>query len=296
MKILITGSKGQIGSECVHVLGEKHHVWGLGKEELDITDVTRVTATLNFWQPDIVVNCAAYMDVDACEAAPEAAFQVNAVGPRNLATCLGRQGGLLVHLSTDYVFDGRKPPPQGYGEDDPVAPLSQYGRTKLAGEQAIQQSLCPHIIVRTSWVYSIYGQNFIKKILKAAYRQPTQELKVVHDQYGSLTWAWRVAQQIAELIEVSGRGLYHASAGDHCTWYEVARYLFNRLDLSQPIIPCRGLDYPLAAVRPHNSILENRRLNEAGLNLMRPWQEDLDLFIHRFRNQLLAEAQAGFSC
>ncbi|MBM4284596.1 MAG: dTDP-4-dehydrorhamnose reductase [Deltaproteobacteria bacterium] len=289
MKILITGSTGQLGSDCRWVLGVRHELIPLPEETLDITDRRAVMAAVRRHRPDLILNCAAFTAVDAAEVERERAYQVNVLGPRNLAEAAARQGARLVHLSTDYVFGGDRTPPRPYIEEDEPGPVSHYGRTKLLGEQAVREVLSDSVIVRTSWLYGIHGQNFLKTMLRLARRRPPQPLRVVHDQFGSLTWSYRLAEQLAKLIEADGRGLYHATAEGVCTWYEAAAAFLELMGVEHTLIPITTAEFPTPAVRPRNSILENRRLKEADLNLMRPWREDLARFAARHRETLLTQ-------
>ena len=290
MKILLTGKNGLLGQDCLEVFENKHKVQALGRQELDITDPAQVEEAVSRFRPEAIVNGAAYTQVDLCETEREKAVQGNITGPRNLAVAAARHGALLVHISSDYVFDGQKPPPAPYQEDDPTNPLSWYGRTKLEGELAIQGACPRYLIVRSAWLYGRHGPNFLKKILKLALSPQIPELKVVNDQFGSPTWSNRLAQQLLRLMEAEAQGLYHASAEGYCTWFELACHFLGRMGVDKPVRPCLPSDYPTPAVRPKNSILENRRLKVAGLNLMRPWQQDLDEFAAAFREDLLEEA------
>jgi dTDP-4-dehydrorhamnose reductase len=290
MKILLTGKSGLLGRDCLEVFQGRHEVVALDLEDLDIAEGDRVEETLARLGPEVIVNCAAFTQVDLCETEREQAFRGNVTGPQNLAAAAARHGALLVHISTDYVFDGLKPPPAPYLEDEPTHPLSWYGRTKLDGELAIQGAGCRHIIVRTAWLYGRHGPNFLKKILQLALSPKVPELKVVNDQFGSPTWSYRLARQLLRLLEGGGQGVYHASAEGYCTWFDLARRFLARLGVDKPVRSCPTSDYPTPAVRPRNSILENGRLKAAGLNVMVPWQQDLDEFAAAFRQDLLEEA------
>jgi dTDP-4-dehydrorhamnose reductase len=291
MKILLTGAGGLLGRDCLVVFQENHEVVAMSRMDLDIAEPGQVDAALSRCRPDAVVNCAAFTQVDRCETAREEAVRANVAGPRNLALAAARHGALLLHLSSDYVFDGLKPPPAPYLEDDPTGPLSWYGRTKLDGEEAIQSAGHRHIIVRTAWLYGRHGPNFLKKILSLALSPQIPELKVVDDQYGCPTWSYHLARQLARLLEAGGQGVYHAVAEGCCTWFELARAFLERMGIDKPIRPCPTSDYPTPAARPRNSILANGRLKEAGLNLMRPWREDLGEFVGAFGEDLRREAQ-----
>ena len=279
MNILITGAKGQLGQDCVSVLRGKHSVSAVDIDELDIAAAEAVDAGVQALNPQVIVNCAAYTLVDACEHHDETAWQVNADGPANLARAAARTGARLIHISTDYVFDGEKPVPEAYTESDTTNPLSVYGRTKLAGEERIMAACDNYVILRTAWLYGANGKNFISTILRKVLNEPQVRLKIVNDQYGSPTWSYRLAMQIDGLLPTSARGIYHASSEGYCTWHELAVKLLAELDLSGRITACTTADYPTPAARPRNSILENRHLKSENLNVMRHWQTDLQAFL-----------------
>jgi dTDP-4-dehydrorhamnose reductase len=293
MKILLTGKNGLLGRDCLAIFQHNHEVLALGHRELDITDLAGVEERVSRFRPEAIVNCAAFTQVDLSETERDAAVQGNITGPRNLALSAAHHDALLVHVSSDYVFDGEKTVPTPYLEGDPTGPLSWYGRTKLEGEQAIQSITDRHMIVRTAWLYGWHGPNFLKKILKQALSPQVPELKVVNDQFGSPTWSYRLAQQLNRLLEAGGQGIYHASAEGYCTWFELTRYFLDRLGVDKKVRPCPTSDYHTPAVRPKNSILENRRLKEGGLNVMRSWQEDVDEFVAAFGKDLLKEARGA---
>ena len=286
MKIMITGAGGQLGQDCLLVFGADHRVSALGHRELDITRQESVAETVENIRPDLIINCAAHTGVDACESEEERARDLNVAGPRYLAESALRQGSLLVHVSTDYVFDGQKAIDESYVEDDEPRPLSVYGKTKLAGEKAVSAVTENHIILRTAWMYGIHGHNFLKTMLRLALADSNREIKVVNDQFGSPTWSYRLAQQIKKLVEKGARGIYHATAEGACTWYELAEYFLAKMNVPHRLVPCTSEEFPTAAVRPNNSILENRRLKEAGINIMLPWQDDVAQYAEKFSKQL----------
>jgi dTDP-4-dehydrorhamnose reductase len=287
MKILITGAAGQLGQDCLRVFGKAHQVIAVDLPELDITRRAQVLESVGEISPDLIINCAAHTGVDACETEQELAWELNASGPRHLAEGAARQGSLLVHISTDYVFDGHKPVPDAYVEDDEPRPLSVYGKTKLAGERAVAEATARHIIVRTAWLYGAGGHNFLKTMLKLAQSDAAREVRTVNDQFGSPTWSYRLALQIEKLVEKGGHGIYHATAAGVCTWYDLADCFLNKMNVPHRLAPCTSAEYPTAAVRPKNSILENRRLKEAGIDIMAPWQEDVAQYVQQFKKQLL---------
>ncbi|UCF87385.1 MAG: dTDP-4-dehydrorhamnose reductase [Nitrospiraceae bacterium] len=292
MKILICGGLGQLGSDCNIVFSKGHEVLSCGSKELDITDLKAMEDKVRGFTPDIIVNCSAYTKVDACETETERAWKVNAEGPKNIALTVKKYGGRIIHVSTDYVFDGKRKPPEAYNEDDETAPLSHYGRSKLEGERAVREIADNYIIVRTSWLYGIHGPNFLKTMLRLVRENPERQIKVVHDQFGSPTWSYRLAQQINTLIEQNCQGLYHASSGGSCTWYELARYFLDQLGIKYTIVPCTTEEYPTPAIRPKNSILENRNLKAGGVNVMLHWKRDIEDFVRLFKAPLIDECDA----
>ncbi len=292
MKIMIVGNKGQLGSDSEKVLGKNYEILAVDLPELDMTKLAAVETMVRDFAPDVILNCAAYTLVDKCETEKQLAWDVNVKGPENLAVCAQKHGGRLIHVSTDYVFDGTREIPLPYMENDETNPLSYYGVTKLESETAVQRAIDRHMILRTAWMYGIGGQNFLKTMLKLALKNPEKEIKVVNDQYGSPTWSYRLAQQMARLIDTNGQGVFHATSEGHCTWYELACYFLDKIKVPHRIIPCLSEEFPTAAARPKNSILENRRLKETDMNIMAYWREDLDRFVSRFRESLINEAVA----
>ncbi len=289
MKIMITGDKGQLGADCTRVIGDTHEVLGVDIDEVDITKLPDIELLVQQFTPNIIVNCAAYTRVDDCEIEKELAWKANVT--ENLAKCVDKHGGRLIHISTDYVFDGRKKVPNPYVETDVPNPLSYYGITKLEGEEAIKRTTDQYIILRTAWLYGIRGHNFLKTMLKLSLRSSDNKIKVVNDQFGSPTWTYRLALQIEKLIDTNYRGIFHATAKGYCTWYELAVYFLKKMDVPHTIIPCTTEEYPTPTARPMNSILENRNLKEKGMNIMANWKSDVDKFVLNFREVLLKEIE-----
>jgi len=289
MRILITGSRGQLGWDVSDVLGLRHERVAVDIEELDITDAGQVEKFVDSIRPDIILNCAAYTRVDACETEKEAAWRTNVEGPKNLAKAAARQNSRIIHISTDYVFDGNKRLPAFYIEEDEPNPCSYYGITKYEGEKAVRQEAPRHQIVRTAWLFGIGGHNFLKTMLCLALEDPCRKIKVVDDQYGSPTWSRELANQLARLIEIESTGIYHATANGYCSWYGLARYFLEKMQVAHTIVPCRSDDYPTPAKRPKNSVLENRRLKTEGIDLLSDWRAGVDQFVALCRSQLLAE-------
>ncbi len=291
MKIVITGAYGQVGSDCVAVLGTPvcHEVTAIARRDLDISDAAAVDQTMSDVKPDIILNCGAFTNVDACERERDKAWAVNVDGPRNLAEAARKRDAWLIHISSDYVFDGKKTVPEPYYEDDQPAPLSFYGVTKLEGERAIRDSGARSTILRTAWVYGANGANFLKTILRLALAENNAPLKVVNDQVGSLTWSHRLARQVEKIIQNNALGLFHATAEGHGSWYEAAMAFLAEMEINKEIRPCTTEEFPRPAPRPHNSILENRALKAADINIMRDWREDLGLFVARHKERLIRE-------
>ncbi len=291
MKIVIIGSGGQLGSDCCNLFSTNNQTIGCDLPRVDIGNQESIDVYLNETRPDVIINCAAYTAVDACEKELSLSWKINADGPKFLAQAADRLGSRLIHISTDYVFDGSKPIPQAYFESDAPNPLSQYGRSKLAGEQAVADYCANHVILRTAWLYSAYGKNFLKTMLKLALSNPDRQLKVVDDQYGSLTWSFTLTRQIGEILKSDLTGILHATSEGYSTWYEAARYFLDAMGIRYSMRPCTTAEYPTPAHRPANSILENKALKDAGMASFVSWQEDIDTFVAAHRDQLLAEAR-----
>ena len=287
MRILLTGSSGQLGSECKKVLKDDYEIISPNKEELDITSWDKVITSIDQLSPDIIVNCAAFTNVDECEKEKKLAERINVEGPRNLAQGAARYEKIIVHVSSDLIFNGRKRLPQPYFEDDPTIPLSRYGLTKMESEMAVKQNTPHYIIIRAGWIYGVRGEDFLKKILKLATKDNQKSLYVVDDQIGSPTWSYRLAQQIKVLIDNRKEGVYHATSEGYCSRYEWAKYFLKKMEISIPVLPCTSEKFPTPARRPLNSILENRQLKIEGLNIMPNWQKDLDIFIDSYGEMLL---------
>jgi dTDP-4-dehydrorhamnose reductase len=285
MRILVTGGKGQLARDCRQVLQDDFDLIPYSHQDLDITQREHIDRVLEKESPELILNCAAYNQVDDCETHRELAYQSNVLGPKLLAVAAAKIKAPLIHISTNYVFDGAKPLPQGYVEEDLPAPLSYYGKTKWEGEQAVREISPRNLVIRTAWLYGIHGWNFPKTLIKSAAQG--KPIPINHDQFGSFTWTHRLAQQIKRLIGASGHGLYHATAEGFSSRYEMAKLLFEKLGLKVELTPCPSNFFKAAAARPKNSILENQRLKSEGIDIMRPWEEDLMKFIMDHKNELL---------
>ena len=267
MKLLVSGARGQVGAALVALAGvEKVEVVGLDRSGLDIADKDAVFRVVEEHQPDIVVNAAAYTDVDRAEDEPELAFQVNRDGAKYVALACVAASIPLIHLSSDYVFDGRKSEP--YSEDDLPNPLGVYGRSKWAGEEAIRAALDRHIILRTSWVFSPRGSNFVHTILSLA--RERDELRVVSDQYGCPTPADDIARALLviahKLVEVQNSwGVYHFAGLPPTTWFAFAQAIVDEANLRgmsrvESVTPISTSQYPTRALRPMSSVLATDKI------------------------------------
>jgi len=286
---MICGANGQLGRDCTRVFQKNNQVEAFGSHDLDITDQAVVEKIMETVSPDVVINCAAYTNVDKSELNADLAFKVNAVGAGNVASSCQALGAIMVHISTDYVFDGKKELPLAYIETDKTSPLGVYGRSKLGGEKLVAENVEKHMIVRTAWLYGAYGNNFLKTMLRLALSNPDQTIRVVNDQYGSPTWTLRLALQLERLLITKGQGIYHATSEGYCSWYELASYFLKKMEVEHNIIPCTTAQYPTPAMRPLNSILNNARLKIARINRMTGWRYGVDMFISRYRKELLEE-------
>lgn len=289
MKILLFGPHGQIGWELQRALSVLGELYCVGRDECDLASPTALKKVLISTQADVIVNAAAYTAVDKAEAEPALAHQVNAEAVATMALHAANTGALLVHFSTDYIFDGIKPEP--YVESDTTNPLSQYGRSKLAGEHAVLNSGCKYLIFRTSWVFSYHGGNFIKTILRLA--KAKASLNVISDQVGAPTSAELIADVTALAIRSATEeklplGCYHLTAAGSTSWHGLASYVvsfaLNRgtaLTLTaKDIHPVTTNGYPLPARRPENSVLDTTRLR-TGLGITLPhWQHHLNRTLH----------------
>lgn len=266
---LVVGAKGLLGRELMKVLPALGEVTGVDKEDCDILDPVRIEAVLDSCQPVWVVNSAAYTDVDGCETNPEPAREINAVGPGRLARACRRRGIYLIQLSTDFIFDGRKSSP--YLEDDQPHPVSVYGQTKLAGEEAVLQELNSALVVRTSWLFGPGGKNFPDTILRQA--QGGGDISVVADQVGSPTAAFDLAGAIRNLIEKNAAGVVHVTNEGSCSWFEYALFVVLASGLKNKVNPVSSSEFPRPAARPAYSVLDHHRYEEITGRTMRPWQE-----------------------
>jgi len=292
IRVLVTGARGQVGVEAALALGGLCDLTALDRAALDLAEPATIAAQMRATRPDVIVNCAAYTAVDRAETDQAAAHAANAIGAGVLAEEAKRCGALLVHFSTDYVFDGEKRAP--YLETDATNPLSVYGATKLAGERAIAAAGARHLILRTSWVYGPHGKNFLFTMLRLG--REREELRVVDDQRGAPTSSRALARLVRELLQPGGSaltrggvdaaaersGVYHATAAGETTWFGFAQAIFDemrrqgRLDFTPPrLTAIHTSGYPTPARRPANSVLSGERLRAAFATSIPDWREGL---------------------
>jgi dTDP-4-dehydrorhamnose reductase len=279
-RILLIGSQGMLGRDLLPRLQEVFFpgvpgtegvvAWDIG--EIDIRQENETVEKIAALRPAVVVNAAAYTDVDGCEANPELAFAVNAEGVRHVALGAARCGARMVHLSTDYVFGGRGTRP--CSEDDPASPVSVYGRSKWQGEVCLRETHDDHLIVRTQWLYGRHGKNFIAAILRQARERKT--LSIVDDQTGSPTWTVDLSEAIVALLRRGARGTFHAANSGACTWYAFGKEILRLSGLEGiEVVPITSAALNRPAPRPAYSVLDTAKLARETGRPMRPWAEAL---------------------
>ena len=284
MKILITGANGQLGTELRHLLDENQIEYvGTDATELDITDSAAVTTYFEKNKPELVYHCAAYTAVDAAEEEPGKSinYKVNVVGTQNIANAAEAIGATLVYISTDYVFDGRKCHP--YVEDDEANPQSVYGKSKLAGEQAVLETASSAVVLRTAWLYSPFGNNFVKTMLRLGAEK--EELKVVFDQVGTPTYAAHLAQAVVAVLprlEAGYKEVFHFSNEGVCSWYDFAAEIMAQGGRNCKVLPIESKDYPTAAERPAFSVLNKTKFKTSFGMEIPHWKKGLEECLKRF--------------
>ena len=281
MKVLVTGSKGQLGYDVIKELrSRRHEALGFDLPELDITDEAAVQAVFDRVKPDAVIHCAAWTAVDAAEESGNIAkvFAVNEGGTRNLAAACKRTGAKLLYLSTDYVFDGQGSAPWG-ADETRFAPLNEYGKSKLAGENAVRELLQTYFIVRIAWVFGKNGKNFVKTMLRLSESHDT--LRVVCDQVGTPTYTPDLARLLVDMIETDKYGVYHATnEGGFLSWYDFASAIMQEAGKHTKVIPVITAEYGLSkASRPFNSRLDKSKLKENGFEPLPDWRDALKRYL-----------------
>lgn len=287
MRVLVTGASGQLGKDVVVLFQQKgHDVMGCSRSELDITNLEQCQQVINGFQPDSIIHCAAYTAVDAAETDIDGAYKVNAAGTRNVAVAAEKAGAKMVYISTDYVFNGRSSVP--YQEYDNTDPQSIYGKSKRAGEVLTQSLSSRYFIVRTSWVYGLHGNNFVKTMLRLGQEKP--QLQVVNDQKGSPTYTVDLARFLEELVQTEKYGVYHASNSGCCTWYEFTQAIFEEarklgFQITAQVEPCTTEQFARPAPRPANSVMDHLSIRTNGLTDLKVWREGLVDFLMQAMNQ-----------
>lgn len=285
MKVLITGAGGMLGTNLIAEANAVHHeVCAVTREELDITDFDAVVDRFERELPAVVVNCAAFTDVDGAEDREGEAFRINADGAGNVAAAAAHIGAKVIHVSTDYVFDGTKQEP--YVESDPTAPIGAYGRTKLAGEAQVEANNPRHLIVRTSWLFGIGGKNFVETMLTLAGKQ--NEVLVVADQFGCPTYARELAAAIVEQFDFERLGVMHVAGEGVTTWFDFAREIFRQSQLETSVMSGTTSMLGRPAPRPVNSALVSERDDAPKL---KRWDHGLHAYLIE-RSQQETEAEA----
>jgi len=286
--ILLIGRNGQVGTQLQKVLQPYGNLIAVARPEVELAQPETIKDLIEQWEPQIIINAAAYTAVDKAESEPELANKINAIAPKILAQEAERLQALLIHISTDYVFDGKNNRP--YQENDSTNPLSVYGETKLAGEQAVRSICSDHLILRTAWVYGTGGKsNFVKTMLRLGAQK--SELKIVADQIGSPTWAKDIAQVIAILTTKEQRksGIYHYTNSGVASWYDFAVAIFEEAKLLgfplkiESVIPIPTSKYPTPAVRPSYSVLNCAKISSLMESYPPHWRESLRKMLQEFR-------------
>jgi dTDP-4-dehydrorhamnose reductase len=283
MKVIITGANGQLGHDVVKLLlSFPWEIYAFGREELDITDADLVSEKLTEIQPNVIIHAAAYTQVDQAESDEENAYLVNAYGTRNLVVAADRLQAKFCYISTDYVFNGQATSP--YKEYDQTSPLGVYGKSKYAGEELVKTLCSKYFIVRTSWVYGLYGNNFVKTMLRLA--QEKSELGVVNDQVGSPTYTVDLANFLVDLVQTEKYGVYHASNTGTCTWYEFAKAIFDEAGVQINVNPLTTEDFPRPAPRPKYSVMDHLAIRANGFRDLRHWKDGLKDFIKELNEKV----------
>lgn len=286
MIIFVTGSKGQLGSElCETLKAQNHKVIAHDKDTLDIVDYRQVLGAILEEKPEIIINTAAYTNVDACEKDYAGAYAVNVLGAMNIARAAQAINAKVLHISTDFVFDGSKETP--YFEYDATNPLSAYGKTKLAGEWAVRNECKQHFIVRTSWLYGKNGNNFVKTMIKLG--KSNKEVSVVIDQIGAPTYVPDLVDAICRVITLDNYGTYHFSNSGQCSWNAFAKLIFRYMDMDVLVKDISSNDLLRPAKRPSYSVMDCNMIKASLGVTLRSWEDGLRDFITQEFSSLLAD-------
>ena len=283
MKILITGANGLLGHELASVLKD-HSLILLSHSQLDISNSDSVNKEIDSHSPDIIINSAAYTQVDLCESNYDLAFSSNATGPKNLAIKCKQLNIPLIHISTDYVFEGNQEKNSPLEETDKLGPKTVYGKTKLEGEKLVMENCDKYFILRTAWLYG-EGKNFVKTMIGLS--KKNKELKVVNDQVGCPTYAKDLAKAIKEIIYKKSEkyGIYHVTNKGEVSWYEFAKKIFEIKKIEIKVNPCTSEEFPRPAPRPHYSVLNNQKWINAGFTPLRNYEEALKEYLETLKDE-----------
>ena len=280
MKVLVTGTKGQLGYDVVNELEKRGHTAiAVDIEEMDITDAVSVEKVITEAEVDAVIHCAAYTAVDVAEDNVELCRRVNAEGTENIAKVCKKLDLKMIYISTDYVFDGEGERP--WEPDDERHPLNVYGQTKYEGELAVEKHLEKYFIVRIAWVFGVNGKNFIKTMLKLS--ETHEELNVVDDQVGSPTYTYDLAVLLVDMAESDKYGRYHATNEGLCTWYQFAKEIFRQAGVEVKVNPVTSDMFPAKAKRPKNSRMSKEKLDVNGFHRLPTWQNALERYLGEIR-------------
>lgn len=276
MKVLVTGAKGQLGTDLMNELA-KRGIEGIGVdvEEMDITDAEACRRVIKASGADAVIHCAAYTAVDAAEDNVELCRRINGEGTRNVAQACKEADVKLMYISTDYVFDGQGTRP--WEPDDERHPLNVYGQTKYEGELAVEELSDKYFIVRIAWVFGVAGKNFIKTMLRLGKERGA--VSVVDDQVGSPTYTYDLARLLVDMIQTDKYGRYHATNEELCSWYEFAKEIFRQAGMDVPVTPVSSSEFPAKATRPSNSRMSKEKLSDNGFERLPAWQDALGRFL-----------------
>lgn len=278
MKVLVFGAKGQLGTElCNKLKSENVQFFATDHSEVDITCLQSVKGAVLEYKPTHVINCAAYTQVDQCEEKEELAYAVNAIGARNAAIAAEMCSATLIHISTDFVFDGEKKAP--YYEFDKVNPLSVYGKTKLAGEDLVKQFCSKFFIIRTSWLYGHHGANFVKTMLRLS--ETRSELSVVHDQIGAPTYVNDLIEGLMLLIDSEKYGVYHYSNEGACSWNEFAQKIFDLTGRSVTVNEITSEEFGAPAIRPNYSVMKKFMFKQEFGYTAPEWERSLAVYLEK---------------
>ncbi|MCK5655498.1 MAG: dTDP-4-dehydrorhamnose reductase [Candidatus Aureabacteria bacterium] len=270
-KLIVFGSNGMLGSAAVEVFSRKFEIIAHDIDSVDICDNAAVEEVIALKKPSLILNCAAYTDVDGCEKNRGTAFRVNAEGPRNIAVNSSKYGARVIHISTDYIFDGQKSTP--YTETDTPSPINVYGSSKLEGEKNVMAHAKDSLIVRTSWLYGPSGKNFVSTLAELPKNESV--LKVVRDQKGKPTYTYDLAEAILNAVEKQLKGIVNICNSGECSWYEFAVEIFNLLGRKISVNSASSEEYKRPAARPKNSVLSMEKYEYAVGLKMRSWEEAL---------------------